>query len=283
MDKENQELQTVQQNNQMTVQVDSDQQLQQTIDRAERYMQLLDKMRKLACNMTNTDDWVDQGGKPYLQASGCNKVSGGFGVRFYGVEVEKEFINDDKGTYLAYITSGYATWNNKEIHETGTATSRDDFFALRKNKETGEKEFLPLSEIDPMDIRKKSHTNFQNRAIKSVLGLSFTWEEVAKATNGTITKEKCSTVNYNKGSKGGNTDNADTAKKRKEIGEWLLKLCDGEAETAKAKLKEMTTWEKDGQQMEGRSDLKALSEKQVGFLHKKLAEEIKKFDEMIGA
>jgi len=276
MENENREIE-IRDNNPMTVQVDSEVQMQQTIERAERYMNLLDKMRKLVLNMTNTNDWVDQDGKPYLQASGCDKVSGGFGVKFFGVTTTKEHIKDEKGELLAYTTEGYAVWNNKEVHEVGTATTRDKFFTQRKNKE-GEKYNLPLSEIDPMNIKKKSHTNFQNRAIKNVLGLSFTWAEVEDATGGRITKSNCGTVNYNRGSKGGNTDSADVAKKRKELGEMILKISDGEPNVAKEKLAELTAY--NGKP--GKKELSALSEKQVYFLFNKTKKEYDEYCKLIG-
>jgi hypothetical protein len=262
------EIQTV---NQMPVQLDNQNQLQQTIERAENYMTLLDRMRKTAINLTNMDDWIDQGGKPYLQKAGCDKISGGFGVKFFDVITEKENVTDDKGTYIAYITTGYASWNNKEIHETGTATSRDDFFALRKDKETGEKILLPLSEIDPMDVRKKSHTNFQNRAIKGLLGLSFTWEEIEQQSGGRLGRNVCGSVNYKSGSKGGSNSKQVDTEVRAKLWERLVAAMDGEENHARGKLKEFTTYEWQGKQIPGKLNINDVSDKQLKFVEQEIA------------
>jgi hypothetical protein len=238
--------------------------LEETVKNAEKYVAVMAKIRLLAIQLTNAMDWSDQGGKPYLEKSGCDKIASGFGMKYDSPTFEKEVILDDKGEYVQYTCSGEGRWNNVEGSEIGVCSSRDDFFGTKKAN--GEKAFKPMSEVDLTDIKKKAFTNWANRLIKKILGLSYTWEELKELSGGKIAQDKIKKVEFGQGSKGGNTDSPETKKNRDEIRTILLKLCDGEEAAAKAKLVELTTYTKDGTTYKGKDNVSLLSEKQVPYV-----------------
>lgn len=255
--------------------------LEQSIQSAEKYVTLMNRIRKMAINLLTVSDISNQGGKPYIEKSGCDKIASAFGVSIFDTEFERESFSDDKGDYYVYTCNGRGKWNNHEEKEVGVASSRDDFFGTFK--ENGEKKFKPLSEVDPCDIKKKALTNFANRMIKKLIGLSFSWEELSELSGGTITADSCKKVEFGRGSKGGNTDSPNTAKLRNECRAWLLKLNDGEAEPAKAMLIAETAFKgRDGNMVEGKDHISKLSEKQVQILHNKLKKKVDEFDKQFG-
>lgn len=245
--------------------------IEETVKSAERYLESLGKIRLLAIKMTNNLDWSSQGDKPYLEKSGCDKIAAAFGVKIFGVTSKMTKYSDDKGDYYICETIGGGKWNNHEQEEKGTCSTRDDFFGKKGGN------YKPLSEVDLTDIMKKSFTNFANRLIKKLLGLSFSWEEIALLSGNTITKNTVSKVEFGQGSKGGNTDSPETKKLRDECRAWLLKLNDFEEKHAVAMLIKMTEFPSkdigaDGKpvMVPGKDNVLKLSEKQVQILHGKL-------------
>lgn len=254
--------------------------LEKSIESAERYVNLMNRIRLMAVKLLNASDISNQGGKPYIEKSGCDKIAAAFGVRIFGVEFERESFKDEKGDYYVYTCTGNGTWNNHEDNDVGVASSRDDFFGTFK--QNGEKTFKPLSEVDPCDIKKKALTNFANRIIKKLIGLSFTWEELFDLSGNTITAESCKKVEFGRGSKGGNSDSPETAKLRNECRAWLLKLNDGESGPAQQMLVNETAFQgKDGP-VAGKDHINKLSEKQVQILHGKLKKKVDEFDKQFG-
>lgn len=243
----------------------TEQSMQRSIEAAERYLGIIDRIRKVALRLTNVRDWSDQGGNPYLEKSGCDKIACGFGIQVDSPIIEKEACTDDRGDYIIYTIKGTGRWNNNVASEIGTCSTRDDFFALRR--ENGEKKLLPLSEIDLCDIKRKAHTNFMNRLIKRLLGLSFTWEEIGTATDNKITREAVAGagrgVSFDRGSKGGaQAVSADGAKIKAALRQMILDMADGEQGQAKAMLVTLTAFTgKDGKEIPGKSTVDQLSEK----------------------
>lgn len=253
--------------------------LEKSIAQAEKYMSALARIRKLSIGMTSVSDWTNQGGNPYLLKSGCDKIAGGFGIQVYDTRGEKEVITDDKGEYIMYTFSGCARWQNNVSQQIGICSTRDDFFALRNG------EYLPLSEVDITDVKKKAFTNFLNRIIKALLGLSFTWDEIAEYSGGRITKETVAGVAYHGGSKGGAAPVAteDDKKLRKELTEMLMEMANGDAEAAKSHLIQLTSFEgHDGKQVAGIGDSRRLSGKRLQIAHDKTKKEYAEFKEMMG-
>lgn len=246
--------------------------LEKSVQMADRYFSLLDRIKKRAISLTNRNDWIDQAGNPYLEISGATKIAMGFGLNVTSQEYDKEQIKDDRGEYVIYTVRGIMEWNGRTIQQIGTASSRDDFFAKGKN-EAGEKILLPLAEIDLTDIKKKAFTNFENRGIKDLLGLSFTWEEVEHISEGKIKKEMCQKFSYTAGGKGGKQESAQAGDKRSELRKIILDMNYGDETKAKEALIAMTAWKNnEDKEIPGKSNVMDLSEKQINFLLPKMKE-----------
>lgn len=254
--------------------------LEKAVEGAERYVNLMDKIRLMAIRLLSPVDVSNQGGKPYIEKSGCDKIAAAFGVQLYDVDIMRENLTDEQGDYFVYTCSGRGHWNNHHESEIGVCSSRDDFFGSKKS-ENG-KVYKPLSEVDVCDIKKKAFTNFANRIIKKLIGLSFTWEELAELSKNKISSDTAQSVAFGKGSKGGNTDSPATKKLRDECRAMLLKLNDGNEAAARAMLIEDTAFTgKDGNVVSGKDNVAKLSEKQIEFLHKKLSKKIEVFDKAV--
>ena len=166
---------------------------------------------------------------------------------------------------------------NIETSEIGTCSSRDDFFGKKGG------EFKPISEVDATDIKKKSFTNWANRIIKKLLGLSFTWEELSVLSNNSISRTTVKTVQFAQGSKGGNTDSPETKSKRDEIRKMLLLINDGEEASAKKMLEEMTAFQGTNGPVKGKNNVQFLSEKQVPMIYNQLKKKVEDFNKQLDA
>lgn len=251
-------------------------QLEQTIARAEQFVKFVQRIIKLAIGMTNTEDWIDQNGTPYLEASGCAKIARGFGIRLYDPKVDKDTVEDDKGFYYIYRVTVSGEWQGNTVTEIGTCSTRDKFFAQRNG------EPLPLSEVDLTNVQKKAHTNALNRLTKRLLGLSFEWSEINEASGGKITRERVTGVKYQTGSRGGNTDSEETKKRKAELAKRIYDFCGGKKADAQEWLRQQTAWQKkDGTDMPGKNSVNKLTDKQLPFVEKAIAKAITEADQQI--
>lgn len=152
---------------------------------AEKRLKAINEIKRIALGVTNPFDWVDQNGKPYLQASGAEKVARLFGVTIKDVKTRKETSEDDRGPFYFYVVEAVALARGGDsIVAVGTCSSRDQFFAKQG------KEWKPSSEVDETNIMKAAYSNCLGNAITRFLGIrNMTWEEVE-----TFTKFKRSDV-----------------------------------------------------------------------------------------
>jgi len=244
----------------------------------EKYMEVQARIRRACINLTNVNDWVDQDGKPYLQWTGAAKVAGAFGVSYDTPKfADPKVETDDAGSYLNFEVQTLIRYGGRSVPEIGTATTRDSFFGVRTKKddkgnvmkdEKGApiKIFLPLSEIDINDIKKKALTNLLNRGLKSLLGLSFTWEEIDKASGGVISQGKCASVKHLQGAAGGKTTSAETIPVRQKIWKQIMEMSDGEESVARAKLAALTTFKGDKGMVPGKTDIALVSDAMLRHL-----------------
>ncbi len=138
---------------------------------------LFRKVLAVAIGATGPGDWIDQAGKPWLQASGAEKVARRFGVRISDITSEREDIEDLNGTYYMYTTTGKAALGGgrDELTAIGVCTSRDRFFGKADGA------FKATADVDMANIKRKSYTNFLSNAITRLLGIrNLTWDELAK-------------------------------------------------------------------------------------------------------
>lgn len=241
-------------------------------------------IRRALIKLTNQADWVDEGGKPYLQYTGTTKIAGAYGLSFDPPEYMKSFgEHPEEGPFVEFEVMTMVHYNGRSLPEIGSASSRDDFFSKRKkwNDQTQKSEIvrLPVSEVDLQDVKKKALTNLLNRAVKNMLGISYTWDEIEEASGGRISREGGASFKFEKGKKGGNTDAAPGASvdNRAKVRKMLLEICFGDESAAKERLKALTTFKgKDGM-VPGKASVNDVSEKQLEFLVPKVEKEYEEF------
>lgn len=165
---------------------------------AERRINNLQKVISLALKITNQHDWVDFSGRPFLNASGTQKVARLFGVCWKDLRTDKVVSSDEKGQFYFYKTTGLFNLKGKNdyVEATGTCSSKDKFFGSIGGVEK------PLSEIDETNILKASITNCISNGITSLLGLkNLTWEQVTGGAE--FKKQNISGFKFASGGKGG--------------------------------------------------------------------------------
>lgn len=153
---------------------------------AERRIAAADKIKKIALKVTNSNDWVDENGRPYLQSSGGEKVARVFGISISKLRFEKTNLVEGHYMYTFFMTF---SMKGSSIEVIGTRTSNDDLYSKRKKyvDDNGKKldkpisYSLPASEVDEANIKKAAYTNCTANGISRFLGLrNFTWEELAE-------------------------------------------------------------------------------------------------------
>lgn len=225
--------------------------------KAELMIQFMDKAKVIALRITNDVDWVDLGGKPYLQEMGAQKIAGVFGIDFKDASVKKDVISDDKGTYVVFTAKVTAVFKGRNVETEGTGSSRDAFFSRRAGED------LPLEEINLTNVQKKALSNAYGRAIKRIIGLNPTWEEVKSGIAGEV-KAKVSYA-------GAATKTAEKDDDRVAIGNMLLEITNGDKDSAADHIEEMTQFEtKEGKTVKGKRSARALTDKQVPHVLKKV-------------
>ena len=148
----------------------------------------LEKIVSLSIKRTNENDWVNQQGKPYLCASGAEKIARLFGVCWKNVRCEKIYSNDEQGQFYYFEYTGDFMLGKDIISAVGTCSQKDQFFAISKGK------MKPASEIDETNIRKAAYSNMLVNGITRILGIrNLTWEELK---NGGIDQSKVQGVDY---------------------------------------------------------------------------------------
>ena len=157
----------------------------------EQRNELFNRVLAAAIRETGPGDWINQNGKPYLTASGAEKIARRFAIRIFDTEYDREEFNDDKGKMYLYTVRGKACMagsSNDIIDAIGTCDTRDAFFAKRKGQ------LLPIEDIDIGNIKKAAYSNFMMNAITHLLGIrNLTWDVLSQYG---ITKDGKQAVTY---------------------------------------------------------------------------------------
>lgn len=224
---------------------------------AEKRIEAIKKIKSVALRVTNINDWIDQGGKPYLQASGAEKVGRTFGISW---RIDEPTLTTEEDNNYSYTYKGYFSLGSATIEAIGSRGTKDPFFS----KSHGEAK--PLSEIDRNDVKKAAYTNLLGNGITRILGIrNLTWEELEAAG---IKKGATAKVDYTK--KEMSEESKDL---RKKIGEMLMQMSLGDKEEASNLLLKFTSFVgKDGKEVKGKSSLADISEKAMPVTYGKVKE-----------
>lgn len=222
-------------------------------DQAEKRIEAINKIKQVALRVTNAHDWTDQGGKPYMQVSGAEKVARLFGIS-WRID-EPQLIIEESG-HFEFTYKGYFSMGNVEIEAIGTRTSKDDFFSWGGKR--------PPSEIDRGDVKKAAYTNCVGNGITRLLGIrNLTWDDLASAG---IKKENVGKVEYKKAEM-----SSEAKDQRTEIGKMILEMVKGDKEAASQELEAYTSFVgRDGKTVPGKKKLEDLSEKMIPVTYGKV-------------
>jgi putative AlgH/UPF0301 family transcriptional regulator len=142
-------------------------------EQAEKRINAMKKIKQVSLKLTNRHDWTDQGGKPYLQVSGAEKIARMFGISW---RISEPICEQQDGGHFSFTYKGYFSLAGATIEAIGTRNSKDGFFKKYDWSKTDEdgnsiKEELPASEIDRGDVKKAAFTNCIGNGIVRLLGL----------------------------------------------------------------------------------------------------------------
>lgn len=140
--------------------------LGQLAKNADQLAEDIKRIKTAALKLTNSADWVDFGGTPYLQGSGVEKIAGAFGITWRKTQpLERQEINGK----IYYITTMLFSLGGRTIEAIGSRSPEDDFFDNQKT-------------LDEGDVIKASYTNCEVNGVTRILGIrNLTFAELEKA------------------------------------------------------------------------------------------------------
>ncbi len=227
-------------------------------EQAEKRIDAVNKIKRLALRVTNAHDWVDQANRPYLQVSGAEKVARLFGISW---TIDEPVFAQEEGGHFSYTYKGLFSLRGASIEAIGTRSSKDGFFKRYGEDVEGKRVELPPSEIDKGDLKKAAYTNCIGNGITRLLGIrNLTWEDLK---SGGIDKGAISRVEYGKQEMSAKGRNLKT-----EAHEMLVSLY---GPSYGAELEKITAFTgKDGKNVSGKKSLDGLSEKALMVTYGKI-------------
>lgn len=177
----------------------------QVARRADEMVSAVKRIMKAALAITTDKDWVIIGGTPYLQESGCTKVSRLFGI---GWKILKQWQTVNAEGYPTYYYRMAFTMGKVTIEAEGNRSADDDFFAKIKAQDGEGPRKKPVELIPLGDVMQAAYTNCLNHGIKAILpGLRNL--EVANLASAGLHPENMHGYTFKTGSQGGNSGKAE--------------------------------------------------------------------------
>ncbi len=169
--------------------------LLQMANMAEQRIGAIKKIKSVALALTNANDWVDQQGKPYLQASGSEKIAGAFDISWEFLTLEPAYEEDPDGHYT-YTYHGKFSMAGRTIHIDGSRSSNDGFFNQYDYPEGKPKKKKPVNErTNKRDVKMAALTNLLGNGITRLLGIrNLTYADLEKFAS--IKKDMLGKVEY---------------------------------------------------------------------------------------
>lgn len=170
----------------------ADDNLLEIAKQAEARIDAVIAIKKTALKVTNPGDWTDQNGKPYLQASGAEKIANLFNISW---RIEEPVMDTEEDGTITFNYRGTFSLRGRSIQVDGSRSSRDEFFkkyVWENGKKVGEK---PL---DRRDLRMAALTNLLGNGITRLLGIrNLTYADLQQFAG--ITQDQIGKVEYKKG------------------------------------------------------------------------------------
>ena len=224
---------------------------------AEKRVDAINRIKRVALRVTNARDWTNQNGNPYLAVSGGAKVARLFGISW---RIDEPQLTSYEDGHFSFTYKGYFTLGTATIEFEGSRSSRDPFFSRAHGKD------IPPSEIDKNDIKKAALTNTIGNGVTRILGIrNLSWEDLKESG---IDISKIVKIEYAK------TEMTEEIKDlRKKIGKMLMEMAGENKEEASKLLVKYTSFtSKDGKEVKGKSSIINLSEKAIPVTYGKIKE-----------
>ncbi|RLJ06872.1 MAG: hypothetical protein DRP12_03345, partial [Candidatus Aenigmatarchaeota archaeon] len=135
-----------------------------------------------ALKLTNYNDWVLFQVKPYLTATGADKLMVQFGISMYDLKVEEKEREDANGKWIEFVAQARFKLGSVEIPAVGTCSTRSKFFGYIHG------ELKPLEAVDIPSVRKAAVQNCKRNGVLTLLGLRSPTLEDMKAAGIDISK-----------------------------------------------------------------------------------------------
>lgn len=173
-------------------------------EKAEKYIEAMNRIMDAALKITNELDWVLIGGKPYLQESGSTKVA-----RLFGISIQllgKPSVSVDNEGYKTYTYAARFMLKDQFVECEGSRSAKEDFFA----KQGKDKPLKKPDEIDDRDVKMAAFTNCLNNGIKRLIP-NLRNIDVATLERAGLEVGKISGYTFKEGSKGGTSKAAEAS------------------------------------------------------------------------
>lgn len=129
-------------------------------EKADRYLEAMNKIMTASLKVTSEFDWCLIGGKPYLQESGATKVARLFGISIKLIDEPK--CDVDLEGYKTYTYKARFMLKDQFVECEGSRSMAEDFFAGKGKKKKPD-------EIDERDVKMAAYTNCINNGIKRLI------------------------------------------------------------------------------------------------------------------
>ena len=237
-------------------------------DRADKSVDAINTITKAALRLTTHLDWVNIGGKPYLQETGASKIATLMRVNLRILPPTKQYDPDGSGHYT-YSTMGEFEFAGMSITAFGMRSTKDEFFigsasaTMTITSDKGEKATVPKpqkkpQDVDERDVMQAAYSNCVNRGIKELIpGLRNITIEHLQAAG--VDTSKIKGYDFNSGTPAVMSDEAKNM--RGEI-EAMLREVYGNKWTEGLEMATAFVG-KDGKDVPGKTDIRKISEKQL--------------------
>ena len=168
-------------------------------ERADRYIDAMNKIMDAALKITNELDWCLIGGKPYLQESGATKVA-----RLFGISIQlvgQPIVEVDAQGYKTFTYKARFMLKDQFVECEGSRSASDEFFA-------GKGKTKKPDEVDDRDVKMAAYTNCINNGIKRLIP-NLRNIDIATLERAGLDVNKISGYTFKTGSKGGNSGKAE--------------------------------------------------------------------------
>lgn len=218
----------------------------QVAEQAERRIDAVIKIKKVALKVTNARDWTDQQGNPYLQVSGSEKVANLFNISW---RIDEPTYEEDPDGHYTYSYKGYFSLGSRNTEAEGSRSSRDGFFKQYSyDDKDGKKEKTEISILNrtnKRDVKMAALTNLLGNGITRILGIrNLTWEDLKEFAN--ITRDEVQSIQYKKG---GEKPPLQQPQKKQPSGEDV----DQKTDTQKITTQIINVTQKDGKKPDGKT------------------------------